>query len=138
MPRARLTWYAEVVIPQKLCEKMDQMKMSMIRELEKKLIDKELAKICTQKLKKLDLVGEWLVELWFFEILEDRKDFATGYNIEAQGINVWRAEWVYTAVPSRVLAMDEKIVKITKTRKKINLDRLTFFVEAYFTITEED
>jgi len=139
MPRARLTWYAEAMIPIKLYEKLDVNKRKKIaHELERRLIDKELAKSCIDKLKKLKLVGEWLIELWYFEILEGRKDVATGHTMEKSGLNVWRAEWIYTAVPITVIEMDNEIVKVTRTKKMVEVDNLKFYIEAYFTITEED
>ncbi len=139
MPRARLTWYAESVIPYKLIKDIDEKEREkLIRAVERKLINKDLAKSCINKLRELQLIGEWLVELWYYEIFEDRKDDATGYNYEKPGINVWRAEWITTAVPSSVLEKDEEIVHRTRTYKSIRVNNLELRVVAYFTISEED
>jgi len=139
LPRVRLTWYAESIIPYRFIKNIsDNEKERLIKAVERKLIDKELAKSCISKLRELHLIGEWLVELWYFEIFEDRKDDATGYNYEKPGINVWRAEWITTAVPSSVLEKDVEIVSKTRTFKKIKVDNLELRVEAYFTLSEED
>ncbi len=139
MPRARLTWYAESLIPFKLIRNMgDVERNKLIKSVERKLIDKDLAKMCINKLRKLDLIGEWLIELWYYEIFEDRKDDASGYNYEKHGINVWRAEWVTTAVPSSVLEKDKEIVNTSTSFKRIKVDNFELKVTAYFTITEED
>jgi len=132
-------WYAECMIPKKLFEKMkSEERRKLVREIERRLLDPELARECVNKLKKLKLVGEWLVELWYYEIFEERKDYATGTSMEEKGLNVWRAEWIYTAVPLSVIEMDNEIVKTTHTKKKLSVDKLVFNVEAYFTIAEED
>lgn len=139
MPRARLTWYAESIIPYKFIRHIsDNEKEELINAVKKELISKELAKSCINKLRELRLIGEWLVELWYFEIFENRKDEATGYNYEKQGMNVWRAEWITTAVPPTVLEMDNEIVHRTRTFRKIKVNNLELRVEAYFTLSGED
>ena len=106
--------------------------------MEKKLVDPELAKTCINKLREIKLIGEWLAELWYHEIFEDRKDYASGQTMEEKGLNVWRVEWIYTAVPISVLEKNNTIVSKTRTKKKIKVDKLEFFAEAYFTLEEED
>ena len=139
MPRVRLTFYAETLIPWSTVKRIGDEGVKEIASRFRSLIFKEkLVEECVERLRKLQLVGEWLLELWYYEILEDRYDLANGMTKEKAGINIWFFEWVTTAVPLRVIEMEDRIRRETTIRKKLTINNTQLDIEAYLIISEED
>jgi len=102
------------------------------------LLRHKLLEKCLNKLKKMGLVGEWLRELWFYEISEEKSDVANGTTREKEGLNIWYFQWVYTAAPLEVIAMEDRIQKETMTRERVRIDNIDAIIESYITVAEED
>ncbi|MHA1617532.1 MAG: hypothetical protein ACTSX9_09525 [Candidatus Njordarchaeales archaeon] len=139
MPRIRITFYAEALIPWNIAKKLKSEEINkMALEFRNIIFRHGLVEKCLNKLRKLGLVGEWLRELWFFELSEERLDSAYGVSKEKKGLNVWFFQWVYAAAPTEVIDMEDKIKRETTIREKIRINNLEMLVESYITVAEED
>ena len=139
MPRIRIMFYAEMLIPWNLAKKVGEKKVKEIAsKFHSILLRHKLLEKCLNKLKKMGLIGEWLRELWFYEISEEKSDVANGTTREKEGLNIWYFQWVYTAAPLEVIAMEDKIQKETMTKERVKIDNIDAIIESYITVAEED